>query len=59
MYNSSSHSLQGSSQQTQHDAMYHKTQRWNEMRQQKLEKERKQRERKEREDCTFKPKIDA
>lgn len=59
MYNGSSHSLHGQASQQQQDAMYHKTQRWNEMRQQKLEKERKQRERKEREDCTFRPKIDA
>lgn len=41
------------------DAMYSKTQRWNEMRNQKLEKERRERERKEAEVCTFKPKIEA
>ena len=40
------------------DAMYSKTQRWNDMRQQKIEKERRESERREREICTFKPKID-
>jgi hypothetical protein len=49
----------GGSANSAETAMYLKTQRWNEARQQKLEKERKERERQEKQICTFKPKIDA
>ena len=49
----------GGSSSSAQDAMYLKSRKWNEARQQRIEKERKERERQEKQICTFKPKIDA
>ena len=58
LYNPAYHSLtQQNNGSNPAQAIYSKSQRWNEMRETKLEKERKERERRELQECSFRPNI--